>query len=125
MNKKAIIIALTAIGYTVALTLIIISACYGDYSNLYLLFPILITPTMALFIRTDAEDNDFWTLFAIFMATVGSVSCIAMPLTLYSINAYGDRDIQGLSYGLGSSLTLLSFIGITGFIAAKHNDDIW
>ena len=116
-------VALTAIGYTVALTLIIISASNGDYCNLYLLFPMLLTPTMTLFIRTDAEDNDFWTLFAIFMATVGTVSCIVMPLTLYSINGYASA--QGLGFGLGGSFTLLSCIGIAGVIAAKNNDDIW
>ena len=106
MSKNAIMIACVAIGYAVALALIIISATNGDYPNLYLLFPMLLTPAMALFIRFDAEDNDFWTLFAIFMATVGTVSCIAMPLTLYSIDAYNGT--EGLGYGLGSSFTLLS-----------------
>ena len=83
------------IGYAVALALIIISATNGDYSNLYLLFPMLLTPAMGLFIRSDAEDNDFWTLSAIFMATVGTVSCITMPLTLYSIDAYNGTETLG------------------------------
>ena len=120
MNKNAIIISLLSIGYAIALTFIIFSATNNDLGNLYLLLPIILTPAMTIFIKSDVEDNDFWLLLSIFVISFGIVSCIAMPLTLWSL---GTITISGLGYGLGSIITLFIFISIAAIVYVKYNDD--
>lgn len=122
MAKNAIIIALIAIGYCIALTLIIINAIDGCTANLFLLFPMFITPAMTFFIRPDSEDHDFWTMFGIFWMTVGVISSIAMPISLRSMDSLETND---LGYGLGASFTLLSFYAIAGLIHVKYQENIW
>ena len=119
MGKSAIKIALIAVGYAIAMTLLIISASTGDLNNLYLLFPLLLTPAFTLLIRPNRPDNDFWTLMAIFLISFSITSCIAMPFTMFSLDALGGA---GLGYGLGAVVIILACGGTAGFIQAKEED---
>ena len=123
-HTSAISITLASVGYTVALTLLIISAVNGDVHNLYLLFPLFFTPAMVLLIRPDSGDKDFCSLFAIFMITFGIVTFIALPLTLWSSDKYKDSTDgsgYGLAFALGSVGGLFTFV--TGAIVVKVKGD--
>mmetsp|Transcript_47581 Transcript_47581/g.42675 ORF Transcript_47581/g.42675 Transcript_47581/m.42675 type:complete len:122 (+) Transcript_47581:86-451(+) len=102
------VISLLGIGYTIALTLVIVGCTVdNEYWLLFLLAPYVITPTMTVFIRPDSEDQDFWLQFAFFMITMSSVSAFAMPLVFWS---NGGIAASGLGYGLGASFTLYAFM---------------
>ena len=102
------VISLLGIGYTIALTLVIVGCTVENtYWLLFLLAPYVITPTMTVFIRPDSEDSDFWLQFAFFMITLSSVCAFAMPLVFWSNDGIGG---EGLGYGLGASFSLYAFM---------------
>ena len=103
------VITLLGIGYTIALTLVIVG-CTEDnkFWLLFLLGPFVFTPTMTVFIRPDSEDDDFWAQFAFFVIAVSLVCAFAMPIVFFTNGAV---TVTGLLYGLFASLVLYLFMG--------------
>eukprot|EP01083_Nonionella_stella_P068121 180658_1 len=122
IKPVTMVIILLGIGYTMAITLVILG-CVEDkiYWNLFLLGPFFFTPTMTIFIRSDAEDKDFWPQFAFFIIALSLVSAFAMPLVFWS---NGGISLEGLGFGLGASFTLYSFMGC-GMYFAYAQDPVW
>eukprot|EP00485_Elphidium_margaritaceum_P023333 CAMPEP_0202712342 /NCGR_PEP_ID=MMETSP1385-20130828/38402_1 /ASSEMBLY_ACC=CAM_ASM_000861 /TAXON_ID=933848 /ORGANISM="Elphidium margaritaceum" /LENGTH=73 /DNA_ID=CAMNT_0049372347 /DNA_START=216 /DNA_END=437 /DNA_ORIENTATION=- len=73
---------------------------------------------MTIFMPSDAEDDNFWMQFALFVMAVSLVSAFAMPLVFWST---GGIQAAGLGYGLGASFTLYIFMSAAGYIAVKED----
>ena len=113
------VITMLGVGYTIALTLLIVGCTVENkFWLLFLLGPYVFTPTMTIFIDKDAEDKDFWPQFAFFVIALSLVSAFAMPLVFWS---NGGIALAGLGYGLGASFTLYLFMG-TGMYFAFADD---
>merc|ERR1739842_268982 len=98
------VITTLGIGYTIALTLLIVGCSVENkFWLLFLLGPYVFTPTMTIFIDKDAEDKDFWPQFAFFVIALSLVSAFAMQLGCWSNGGIG---LTGLGYGLGASFSL-------------------
>eukprot|EP00483_Globobulimina_turgida_P013045 UN13069 len=111
MRRDTAMIILLGMGYTIALTLVIVGCVVDNvYWNLFLLAPYVFTPTMTIFIDKDSmEDKDFWPQFAAFIMALSLVSAFAMPLVFWRNDSnYTDG---GLGYGLGATFTLYGFMG--------------
>jgi len=108
---------LGGLGYTIAITLIILS-CTNEEScgNLLLLAPYLFMPVMTAFIRSDAEDSNSWAQFAVFMITICIVSSFAIPIVLYVNDSITSA---GLGYGLGASFILHFFLAVAMYFVKK------
>ena len=114
------VITLLGIGYAIALTLVIVGCTEEKtYWLLFLLGPYVFTPTMAVFIRPDSEDGDFWLQFAFFIIALSIVSAFAMPLVFFSNGAIL---LSGLGYGLGASFTLYAFMAGAMYFAFADID---
>lgn len=120
-------ISLLGLGYALSITFIILGCTLDEsnrFWNLFLLGPHLFLPVSAMFINKSGEFEDgnpdgFGSQFACFMGALMVVSSISFPFVAWSNDLVAN---SGLGYGLSSSLTLFSCMGLAAFFAVKDTD---